>query len=76
MSYDTTPNPPIPSGMAEVSEAEFFARLKADPRDIMPTTENPEITFWKDKSGIVAGVSLPGWKYPGRIKAWAWGVRP
>ena len=37
----------IPPGLVRVSKEEFFAALKADPRDIMPTVENRSFTSWE-----------------------------
>ncbi len=62
----------IPANMREVTKDEFFATLKADPRDIMPSHDNPTFTEWR----VVAtramwGWSYPGWKNVGEIKRWA-----
>lgn len=50
-----------PEGMTEVTHDEFFAALKADPRDIMPQHDNPTFTNWE----VVHGRKLWGWSYPG-----------
>lgn len=50
--------------MTEVTQAEFFAALRADPRDIMPTVNEPLRTTWEAKDRTLFGVSLPGWKNP------------
>ena len=53
-------------------EPEFFARLAADKRDIMPTTERPDFTPWRVTSTrAMWGWSTPGWRNPGAPKAWA-----
>lgn len=57
--------PVIPVGMREVSETEFFALLKADPRDIMPSVANPHFTTWETPQRQVWGWTTPGWKNPG-----------
>lgn len=69
--YEFTPNPPIPDGFTEVTCDQFFARLKADKRDIMPCHQSPNQSVWKDTQGRVFGVSMPGWKYPGRTEVYA-----
>lgn len=70
MSETTAPQ--IPAGMVAVTKDEFIAALKADPRDIMPTTENREFTVWRVQSTrAVFGWSAPGWANPGAPKAWA-----
>ncbi len=62
---------PIPSGMEEVTKDEFFARLKADGRDIMPNHDAPDFTIWKTRARQVWGWSTPGWKTPGTQKRYA-----
>jgi hypothetical protein len=57
-------------GMVVVSEDEFFRRLYADPRDIMPSVRNPEFTIWETKDRWVWGRSYPGWKNPGAEKVY------
>lgn len=57
--------------MRAVTQDEFFAALKADRRDIMPTTEKPDETLWR----VVAtrelwGRSTPGWKNPGTTSSY------
>lgn len=62
----------IPAGTVAVTKDEFFAALKADARDIMPTTENREFTIWRAQyTRAVFGWSAPGWANPGAPKAWA-----
>ncbi len=62
----------IPTGMSEVSGEEFFARLKADGRDIMPRLTYPEFTTWETRDHrTVWGWSSPGWRNPGEAKLWA-----
>lgn len=48
-------------GLTEVSQDEFFRRLKADYRDIMPIAEGPfpYRSEWLAKSGGFFGVSVP-----------------
>lgn len=61
---NTTPTPP--AEMVEVNEAEFFARLRADPRDIMPNHDAPDCTAWRVRpTGALWGWSAPGWRNPG-----------
>lgn len=50
----------IPPGFSEVTTAEFFRRLYADPRDIMPSIVNkvyPYESIWKTRDGKVFGWS-------------------
>jgi hypothetical protein len=54
----------VPHGMTEVTRDEFFAMLRGDPRDIMPTTESPHQTAWLTKTREMWGWSLPGWRNP------------
>ena len=62
----------IPASMAVVSQDEFFAALKADPRDIMPSHTERERTKWRVvRTGAVWGVSTPGWANPGDPKCYA-----
>lgn len=64
--------PEIPAGMVEVTWDEFYSRLKADPRDIMPTVNNPLYTSWEDtRTREVWGWSYPGWKNAGEEKIFA-----
>ena len=49
----------------EIAPADFFALLKADPRDIMPNHDAPDVTVWQTVHGrIPFGESRPGWKNP------------
>lgn len=58
----TDPNEPVlPTGFTEVTEGEFFERLKADKRDIMPTTEAHFHTPWR----VVATREMWGWASKG-----------
>lgn len=51
--------------MRVVTKEEFFAALKADPRDIMPSVEDsPDYSEWKTRQGTTWGRSYPGWKNP------------
>ena len=62
----------IPADFAAVAEAQFFAALKADPRDIMPSHQDRERTKWRVvRTGEVWGVSTPGWANPGAPKCYA-----
>lgn len=62
----------MPEGMRPVTKDEFFARLAADQRDIMPTTESPDSTLWRVVSTrAMWGWSTPGWRNPGAQKAWS-----
>jgi hypothetical protein len=64
--------PAMPEGMRPATKDEFFARLAADKRDIMPTTESPNSTPWRVVSTrAMWGWSTPGWRNPGAPKAWA-----
>jgi hypothetical protein len=57
--------------MTVVSAEEFFALLKADPRDIMPRHAYPDYTTWEDqRTRQVVGRSLPGWRNPGEPKVY------
>ncbi len=63
--------PAPPSGMKLVSQDEFFKALCADPRDIMPSHQEPLFTTWETKSRQVWGWSYPGWRNVGAPKLWA-----
>jgi hypothetical protein len=65
--------PAVPSGMTAVSQEEFFQRLYADPRDIMPSNDFPNWTGWRVvATGEVWGWSAPGWRNVGsHEKVWA-----
>ena len=52
---------PVPAGMVVVTRDEFHAALKADKRDIMPTTEAREHTPWR----VVATRAMWGWSSTG-----------
>lgn len=52
----------------DVSAAEFFAILYADPRDIMPSHEYPDRTIWRTRDRTIFGTTWPGWKNPGDVK--------
>lgn len=54
----------IPAGMREVTQEQFFEALRADPRDIMPTTKHEYFTTWETKDQRLWGWSTPGWKGP------------
>lgn len=60
-----------PTNMRLVTSEEFFAALKADTRDIMPSNQNPLYTTWETKGREVWGWSYPGWKNVGESKLWA-----
>jgi len=58
--------PETMEGFRDVTQAEFYAALYADPRDIMPTTERPDATMWRVRDNrALWGVSWPGWKQSG-----------
>jgi hypothetical protein len=52
----------------EVTQDEFFALLKADGRDIMPSHLSPAHTAWLDRNRNLWGRTTPGWKNPGGEK--------
>lgn len=54
-----------PPDMRVVTEKEFFAALKADPRNIHPSVQRPYCTTWETPTGFVWGKSTPGWKNGG-----------
>ncbi len=56
--------PMIPRGMTVVTQKQFFALLKKDPRDIMPSHRDPNFTTWETDMRSVWGWTLPGWKDP------------
>ena len=61
-----------PEGMIEVTQQEFFARLRADGRDIMPNHSATDFTRWE----VVAtralwGWSTPGWRNPSSKRSYA-----
>lgn len=61
-----------PEGMVEVQQSEFFARMKADGRDIMPNHAADDFTRWevvRDRS--LWGWSTPGWRNPGSKRVYA-----
>jgi hypothetical protein len=59
----TTPSTPAKNPV--LSAEEFFAALKADPRDIMPCHEQRDVTVWKvQRTGAEWGRSTPGWANP------------
>lgn len=72
----------IPSGMRQVTEDEFFALLRADPRDIMPSANLPYETWWKVQArGVIGervGWTSHGWKTPyiAAPKVYAWSSQP
>lgn len=56
----------FPPGMVKVTAKEFFAALYKDPRDIMPSIRDPEVTSWEVRATReVWGQSLPGWRARG-----------
>jgi hypothetical protein len=50
-----------PPGMTEVTKERFYAALRADPRDIMPSNKARTYTTWQTWDGSVWGWSAPGW---------------
>ena len=61
-----------PECMIEVPQAEFFALMRADGRDIMPNHDADEFTRWEVKgSRALWGWSTPGWRNPGSKRAYA-----
>lgn len=58
-------------GFVDVSRDEFFARLFADARDIMPSVRHDDVTLWETASRAVWGRTTPGWKNPGGPKTYA-----
>lgn len=50
------------SGFVQVTKDAFFAFLKRDPRDIMPSQRDPHVTTWETRNREVVGRTLPGWK--------------
>lgn len=60
----------LPPGMRRVTQDEFFAALRADKRDIMPSHQHPLFTTWETTSRQVWGWSYPGWKNAGEPKIW------
>ncbi len=62
---------PIPPGFVQVTHEQFYAALRADSRDIMPTTNSETFSDWEVVgSRAVWGRSFPGWKNPGDDKAY------
>lgn len=63
----------VEAAFVSVTEAEFFALLYADTRDIMPIVEHPDVTTWETQKGgrSVWGYSTPGWKNPGAPKTFS-----
>ena len=65
-------NNDIPQGWQEVTEQQFYAALKADRRDIMPSVKYPFVTIWAPQHGHGEfGRSWPGWKNPGDPEKYA-----
>jgi hypothetical protein len=66
----------VPDGISRwgtwviVSQDEFFALLKADPRDIMPRPREDH-SSWETRDREVWGWSTPGWKNPGAPQMYA-----
>ena len=54
--------------MEPVSKAEFFRRLAADPRDIMPHLIFPDCSTWETVNRVLWGRSFPGWHNPGDLE--------
>jgi hypothetical protein len=55
-----------PNGMRAVTQEEFFAALKADPRDIMPSLAySTTYTVWETRDRAEWGRTFPGWRNPG-----------
>jgi hypothetical protein len=46
-AYTPDAEPEVPAGFVEVTKDQFFDALKADHRDIMPTTESPNCSWWR-----------------------------
>ena len=69
---ETTKETEVPAGMSTVSEQEFFSRLYADKRDIMPSVLDPYVTDWETRDRRRVGRSLPGWRNSGEPKVWMW----
>lgn len=62
---------PVPPGFAQVTKDEFFAKLYADQRDIMPTTASETYSDWEVvRTRVVWGRSFPGWRNPDGEKAY------
>jgi hypothetical protein len=56
----------MPDGFIRVSKGEFYRRLFADHRDIVPRLNSEDQTDWTVRAtGEVWGISWPGWKNPG-----------
>jgi len=64
-------NEKVPDGFVEVSTDEFYRRLAAESRDIMPNLAMRDYTIWETKSREVWGWSEPGWANPGGRKQYA-----
>ena len=56
-----------------VTKEEFFAALYADRRDIMPTNEAPDRTYWRTNDHVrtLFGITSPGWRNPGDPASYA-----
>lgn len=64
-------DPVIPKGMIEVTRGEFFRKLYADSRDIMPRLNRPDSTDWETRDRQPFGWTYPGWKDPGGKRIYA-----
>ncbi len=68
---DPSAPPPVPAGMVIVTRDRFFDLLRADQRDIMPSVREPSGCVWETSDREVWGWSSPGWRDPGRPRAYA-----
>ena len=56
---------PVPPGLVQVTQEQFYEALYADKRDIMPNLDSDSFSDWKTVSnGELWGRSFPGWKNP------------
>lgn len=66
----------VPAGMIEVFEPDFYGRMKADGRDIMPRSSREDTTWEVVASREVWGWSVPGWSNPGAERKYAVRISP
>lgn len=55
----------MPEDMVAVTKEEFFAALRADKRDIMPSVRERCFTTWETTRREAWGWSAPGWANTG-----------
>lgn len=57
-----------PAGMKSVTKEAFYAHI--GPLDVVLNVNSPDYTVWEMRDRREVGRSYPGWKYPGRKRAY------